>query len=1028
MKQVLALSLCALTFVAGAYAQATAGLGSVSGTVRDASGAAVPGATVVVANEDKGIKRTMTSTDAGVFAAPALVPSSGYSVTVTKAGFSTYEVKAFEIAVGQNVDFKIGLQVGAATTRVDVSAEAPLVENTKQGVTSTVSSDQILSLPINGRRVDSFVLLTPAVTNDGEFGLLSFRGTAAGNSFLTDGNDTTNSFYNESAGRTRIGSQVSQDAVQEFQVLSNGFSAEFGRAMGGVVNTVTRSGGNDVHGTIYWFFRNRTLEAADRYANGVKTPEWRHATGMSLGGPIKKDKLFYFSNFDFTKRNFPGLNRIVNNTITDATGNFIPASACLTSGSATVATPAQCAAAAAFVQKQMNVVVPRGYDQLIGFLKLDWRPNDRHTFSFSGNVMHWDSPHGNQTQAVVTNGSLLGSNGNSTVENRVAKAAWTVVVNANAVNELRYGWFKDRLADSATGDLFPKETGPLTVSIAGSSVGAAIQYPRIKPSENRSQIVDNYSWTIGAHSLKFGADFSTTSDYINQLETGAGSYSYTNMTNFARDFSDNTAGVRSYSSFTQRFGQPVRQYRTTDINLYFQDTWKISRYFTASYGVRYEKAWLPQPPSANKDYPDTGSIPSASKNFSPRFNLSYSPNDRTVFRLGYGIFYARIHGNLLDTLYLGSANAQSVIFINNTQAGAPLFPNALSSGAGLPTGTVNLNTADRTFHNPYTQQGTLAVERQLTRDMGLTVSYIWTRGIGLFVQRDLNLANPVGPYTYLIADAAGNNVGSYSTMVFPGRRDSRYGKILQVENGAQSWYNALAVQFQRRFSHGFQAQVSYTWAHAIDNGNEQGASFNIDGTFNNAMFNGDYKQDKASSTSIDQRHRASINWIWRPTFTKSTSFVAKNLVNGWELSTITTLASAKGATPTVNSPSTALGAVFPGVALAYGTANGSGGWNRVPFLPPSSLDIDQTYQFDARITRSIPISERVKLNLSFEAFNAANTIRNTSVQTAAYTISGNVFRPILTNGVSIVGNGTASQGFPDGTNARRAQVAARLTF
>src|ERR1017187_10479856 len=239
MRKVLAIAICALVFVAGAYAQATAGLGAVSGTVRDASGAVIPGATVVVANDGKGIRRTMTSADAGVFAAPALTPSSGYSITVTKQGFATYEVKDFEILVGQNLDFRIGLQVGSANTRLDVTAEAPLVEETKSGVTATVGRDQIDNLPINGRRVDSFVLLTPAVTNDGEFGLLSFRGIAAGNAFLTDGNDTTNSFYNENAGRTRIGSQISQDAVQEFQVLSNGFSAEFGRAMGGVVNTVT---------------------------------------------------------------------------------------------------------------------------------------------------------------------------------------------------------------------------------------------------------------------------------------------------------------------------------------------------------------------------------------------------------------------------------------------------------------------------------------------------------------------------------------------------------------------------------------------------------------------------------------------------------------------------------------------------------------------------------------------------------------------------------------------------------------------
>ena len=436
-----------------------------------------------------------------------------------------------------------------------MSAEAPLVEDTKSGVTATVGSDQIDSLPINGRRVDSFVLLTPAVTNDGEFGLISFRGIAAGNAFLTDGNDTTNSFYNENAGRTRIGSQLSQDAVQEFQVLSNGFSAEFGRAMGGVVNTVTKSGQNDVHGTGYWFFRNRTLEAADRYSNGIKAPEWRHTAGVSVGGAIKKDKLFYFANFDYTDRNFPGQNRIVNTTITDATGNFIPASNCVATTAAGGPTQAQCDAAIKFIQKQMNVVVPRTYNQELGFLKIDWRPTDRNTFSFDLNAMRWVSPHGIQTQAVLTNGNMLGNNGNSTVQDKYGKASWTSVVTSNSVNEMRFGWFKDRLSDPGASDLYPAETGPLYITVAGSTVGAAQAYPRTYPSENRYQIVDNYSWTRGAHSVKFGMDYQTTQDWTNQLFNGSGGYAYTNVLAFAKDFTGNTTGAKNYTSFTQAVRQ-----------------------------------------------------------------------------------------------------------------------------------------------------------------------------------------------------------------------------------------------------------------------------------------------------------------------------------------------------------------------------------------------------------------------------------------------------------------------------------------
>src|SRR6185369_7115294 len=211
--------------------------------------------------------------------------------------------KNFDVQVGQTVDFKVVLEVAGAVSEVSVTAEAPLVDSSKSGVSEVVSQEQIDTLPINGRRVDSFILLTPAATDDGSFGLVSFRGTAMGNAFLTDGNDTTNSFYNENAGRTRISTQISQDAVQEFQVLSDGFSAEFGRAMGGVVNTVTRSGGNDVHGTGFWFFRNRTLNATDRFANGLNAPEWRHQVGGTVGGPIKKDKVFFFLNGEFVRRN-----------------------------------------------------------------------------------------------------------------------------------------------------------------------------------------------------------------------------------------------------------------------------------------------------------------------------------------------------------------------------------------------------------------------------------------------------------------------------------------------------------------------------------------------------------------------------------------------------------------------------------------------------------------------------------------------------------------------------------------------------
>jgi outer membrane receptor for ferrienterochelin and colicin len=1012
-KLLLLVLILSTAFTASAIAQAVAGMGGISGVVRDPSGATVPGAQVIIANPAKGIQRTLVTTEAGVFTAPALVPSTGYSLTVTMPNFGKWEAKDFEILVGQTVDFKITLQLAGATTQVVVTGEAPLVETSKTDVSQVVERLQIENLPINGRRADTFVLVTPAVTDDGTFGLVSFRGIAAGNAFLTDGNDTTQSFYNENAGRTRISTQISQDAVQEFQVLSNGFSAEFGRAMGGVINTVTRSGSNDVHGTAYWYFRNRTLNAMDRYApKGMNPSEYRHQLGGSVGGPIKKDKLFYFANTEIIRRNFPAINRIINTQFTDAGGYNITAPC--------TATAAQCATAIAFIKKQMDVVVPRTVASAMGFLKIDWRPTERNSVSFDINAMHWKSPHGIQTQTVLTNGNALGGNGNSTVETRYGKISWISVFSPTLLNEFRFGAFKDRLSDPAAGDLWP-ETGGLSISLNGTAIGAAQAYPRTLPSELRFQFADNLSWTQGSHAYKFGVDIATNQDYIDQLYNGLGGYSYTSLTNFAKDFSGNTTNAKSYSNFTQAFGNPIQNFRTSDIGLYAQDVWRLSRKMTLNYGLRYEHTYIPQPWITNSAYPQTGVIRSPTKNFAPRLGLSYMIDAKTVFRAGYGVFWARFHGNGLDTLLLGNGQFQPNIYVSPSTSGSPVFPTVYSSATGLPSGTVNLTYAAPDFRNPYSQQATVGIERQLGKELGLTLSYIWSRGIGLWTQRDVNLGNPGPTVTYTIMDTFNNTVGTYSTPIylFATKLDKNYGKILMVENGGQSWYNGLAVQLRKRMSHGIAASLSYTWSHAIDDANQQGASWNIGWNYNNVTTPGDYVFDKGSST-MDQRHRAVVSFQWQPTFTQSNSAFARYAINGWQLSGITTLASAHPVSPTVNVTSTTQ---FTGLAMTYSTLNGSGGWNRVPFLPVGFLNVDQVYRVDARLTRVLPFNERVRLNLMFEAFNLFNTISNTGVNTQAFSATGGILRPTANLGI-----GNQSQGFPDGTNARRCQVAMRLFF
>ena len=394
-----------------------------------------------------------------------------------------------------------------------------------------------------------------------------------------------------------------------------------------------------------------------------------------------------------------------------------------------------------------------------------------------------------------------------------------------------------------------------------------------------------------------------------------------------------------------------------------------------------------------------------------------------MVRAGYGLFYARFLGDgMQELVIIGPGKYQTNISVNTSQTGSPVFPNVVPNVQNVPAGTANLVFADPKFRNPYTQQGTLAIERELARNLGLTVSYIWSHGVQIWTFRDLNLGAPGATGTYTIQDASGSAVGTWSTPLYitANKQDTRYGHVDQVENGGQSWYNGLAVELRKRMSHGLSAQLSYTWSHAIDDANYSGAGSTGVLYFQQySLYPGAWGLDKGSSGS-DQRHRAVISWMWQPTFTKKTSAAAKYLVNGWGLSAITTLASAQPTSATVS----VSGQQFTGVSMAYTTSmNGSGQWARVPFYPVNSLDIDRIYRVDARLSRDLPFGERVKAVLMFEAFNAANTQYNTGINAQAFSASGGILKPVTGLGV-----GNASQGFPDGTNARRCQVGLRVTW
>ena len=931
------------------------------------------------------------------------------------------------MSVGQSLDLKADLQVTASTTQVQVSAVAPLVDSTKTDLSQVVNSRQIVDLPINGRRVDTFVLLTPGVTNDGNFGLLTFRGVANGNNFLLDGNDNTEQFYVENAGRTRVVSQISQDAVQEFQVVSANFSAEYGQASGGVVNTVTRSGANDVHGTGYWFYRNNSMEAHDPYAS-VPGPDARTQAGGSLGGAFIKNKLFYFFNAEVTRRNDPLVDSLVRSGVVDGVNQVWVGCGATTGGSTTpLPSAAQCAAINALLPRFYNTF-PRTVSQDLAFARLDYHLSPRNTLSASFNFMQYRTPNGLQaTVAASTTGAAINSNGNDYAHVKNGRLAWTAVPTSSFVNEFRFGWMNDLEGDdpnlSVVGPL-----GLLGVTVNGQAIGPINYLPRVEPRERRIEFGDNIAWTKGAHTVKAGIDIDDAEDYSVYGPNRNGTYSYNNVNSFALDFSGNTTGAKNWNSYSQAYGDPTVDRSIRSTGIYVQDAWRITPKFTANIGLRYEYAAMPQPTLFSAIYPQTGHINSPTKDFMPRIGLAYNLDNKTVLRAGYGMFYARMAGATLQDLFTQNGVAFPSYSLAATQAAqkaaGPVFPNVLPAAPNAPNlAALTIQFTDPNLKTPYSEQWTFAVQRQLASNLSATVSYVGSRGVDLYSVRDLNLPQLGSTmFTYQINDASGNNIGSYTTPVYTGARpDSRFNGIYQGENGVTSSYNALVAQIQKRFGSGLQADLSYTWSHEIDDGQSYAqSSYSMYLSSANAwLYNGNYKADKGNGLE-DQRHRAVLSWVWEPTFTHRNGAFFKYVVNNWQLSSITTVNSARPfGSATISVKDTPVTGMFSNF-----TIDGSGLSSRVPFWPVNTVYQPNMWRSDARLSKGFPVGERAKLYAFFEVFNVSNSWSPTGMTSQAFTET----KGVLTLTPLAYGQGNGDAAAPDGTEARRMQVGARLTF
>jgi hypothetical protein len=717
---------CTLTATTG-YAQ-TAGNGTISGNVTDATGAAVPNAPVQIINSDTGATRLLTTNGNGGYTSTFL-QSGHYEVIIGGGSFGKVDRKNLVLTVGAILPVDAILPAASVATEVTVTDVAPLIEEDKTDVSTTIDQTLVSGLPVNGRRYDNFVLLGTNVVPDGTSGLISYRGISGlYNTNLIDGANNQQAFFSEARGRA-IGAPYvfSQDSIKEFQSSVSGYSAEFGQAAGGQINAITKSGTNNIHGDLFYYLRYPTLNALDPYTkytgrlnnNAFLLQPAIHQQqqfGGSVGGPILRDKLFGFLTYDGFRKVTPLLYS------SSITGGSATINAFLCPSTATGITATQCANAKAYLVG-LNAAVPRTLKQDLFFPRLDYQLNGSNHFSAEFNFLNFHYPNGYTAGPTVTNNSVS-ANGNSDYHERVFVANWESALSSTAANVVRFQWARDLEVTSANAP------GP-SVTVSGvEAYGMPNALPRgAFPDEHRWQVADTFSKSLGRHTIKVGADLNFIHDHLQNLFQGGGVYSYAALTNqcntgiqaagctffpttgtnpanaafqnWLLDVGGSTVnGGRHFTSF-QQVNDPITGTGVDDVwqkqlAAFVEDTWKASSKFTVNIGVRYDTQLVPQPPhpyttsyngvaSPLGNY-FTNSIKINYKMFQPRVGFAWSPYQGTVLRGGYGIFYAMSSGSTFYATRVENGVYQQSYSLSATQTpGATGQPYAYSYPTGSPT-------------------------------------------------------------------------------------------------------------------------------------------------------------------------------------------------------------------------------------------------------------------------------------------------------------------------------------------------------
>jgi hypothetical protein len=973
-----------------------AATGALHGTVVDATGSRIARASIVVVSTATGVRYTATSDAEGRFGID-LLPAGDYSARVIADGMSPQVTPQLHLDVGGIAEMEFRLTVAGAHENVTVSGAPGMVETEASAVSTLLDERALSDLPLDGRRFPDLMLLSPGVTQDPRSltsstnGDLSFGGIRGfQNSFLVDGGDYNNAFFAQARGRYREPYELSTDVVQEFRVSTNSYGAELGRSGGAVVNVVTKSGSNHLHGTAFYYLRDSSFGATDPFL-AFKPHNRQQQGGGTIGGPLKRNKMFFFAGFDEHIFHSPNVVEFLDGSAQvvpqPGTGPYTPGDYDSTDEALVFAAAQQLTSLAG--------EYPAGQIGNTAYGKLDINLTAREQLALRVNTTrYWGANNVFIDPASPVTYDAISDNGQETVATETGALSLTSGLSQRWISLLRAQYSRDlQRSYSNTSNVL------VEIPTIMDGIGRSDLLPR-QTRESRVHLSETLSYDGRRNSWKFGGDGLLTWIYDFFPSQQSGEFLFYPMKVDPFTYEPMEAGLeltplRAYAHeaphyYLQNFGSAASRPNTNEYSAFAQDTMRVTDHLALNLGVRWDlQTFTKVGLLSNPLFPPAGKVPFRPYNFAPRAGFAYSLGKARplVVRAGYGIFFVRIpqiYNSVVETEN-GITDAQ--VFLNNTDyydhQAFPAYPNPLvtcpvnAASCALPAGftqgvTNEVSAFASNFVTPRVQQASVTLEKEVAPQTTVTVSLLNVRGEHLIRALDVNLPQPTA-LTYPIFDSTGSifqggyyTVDSFATWQFTqsltcpfppcinplGRPIANLGAIDEFQSAASSQYNGATFSINRRVAHGSYLRISYTWAHAIDDGQDAlvaGQPATVQNSY-------DPNGERGPSTT-DQRHRLTAAFSAEPRlFHRGHEFLG-HVFNDWKFSSVVNFGTGRPVNATVsgdpNQDGNDLNDRLPG-------------YTRNAFTGP---DYGTT---DVRVTRVIRLREHSKINLVAESFNLLN--------------------------------------------------------